>query len=182
MTYSPGSPGYPPAQPAGSYPGATPSFTNDDPESKFPLYLTVVVMLLGLLVYVLNFFPTFVLSADLGPAAGGRAGDAGTAVAVAVLAALLAGLSLLPKAKKYTGVVAAIAVLGALMWSRRSSTRPPVSRSAGRCGPCWVPACSRPWLPSPRPCWRGASSPPRRRGPSTTLTRNTASTDSTGNT
>ena len=115
MTYSPGSPGYSPAQSAGSYPGATPSFTKDDSESKFPLYLNVVVVLLGLLVYVLNFFPTFVLSADLGPAAGGRAGDAGTAVAVAVLAALLAGLSLLPKAKKYTAVVAAIAVLGALM-------------------------------------------------------------------
>ena len=30
MTYSPGSPGYSPAQSAGSYPGATPSFTKDD--------------------------------------------------------------------------------------------------------------------------------------------------------
>ena len=72
-------------------------------------------MVLGLLVYVLNFFPTFVLSADLGREAGGRAGDAGTAVAVAVLAALLAGLSLLPKAKTIRGMVAAIAVLGALL-------------------------------------------------------------------
>jgi hypothetical protein len=114
MTYSPGSPGYPPAQPAGSYPGATPSFAKDE-ESKLSFYLTLAVVLLGLLVYVLNFFPTFVISADLGPAAGGRAGDAGTAVVAAVLAALLGGLSLLPKAKINTGIVAAIAVLGALL-------------------------------------------------------------------
>jgi hypothetical protein len=115
MTYSPGNPGYSPAQPAGSYPGTTPSFAKDADESKLPFFLNIAIVVLGLLVYVLNFFPTFVLSADLGPAAGGRAGDAGTAVAVAVLAALLAGLSLLPKSKINTGIVAAIAILGALL-------------------------------------------------------------------
>jgi hypothetical protein len=115
MTYSPGNPGYPPAQPAGSYPGATPSFAKDAGESKLSFFLTIAIVVLGLLVYIFNFFPTFVLSADLGGAAGGRAGDAGTAVAVAVLSALLAGLSLLPKAKINTGIVAAIAVLGALL-------------------------------------------------------------------
>jgi hypothetical protein len=115
MTYSPGNPGYPPAQPAGSYPGATPSFAKDPGEGKLPFFLTIAIVVLGLLVYIFNFFPTFVLSADLGGAAGGRAGDAGTAVAVAVLAALLAGLNLLPKAKVNTGIVAAIAVLGALL-------------------------------------------------------------------
>ena len=116
MTYSPGNPGYPPAQPGGSYPGATPSFAKaDDGESKLPLYLNIAVVVLGLAVYLLNFGPTFVLGADLGPAAGGRAGDAGTAVLVALLATLLAGLSLLPKAKDYAGVVAAVAVLGALL-------------------------------------------------------------------
>jgi hypothetical protein len=117
MTYSPGSPGYPPAQPAGSYPGgATPSFAKaESGESKLPLYLNIAVVALGILVYVLNFFPTFTISADLGPASGGRAGDAGTAVVVALLASLLAGLGLLPKAKSYVPIVAAIAVLGALM-------------------------------------------------------------------
>jgi hypothetical protein len=117
MTYSPGNPGYPQGQPGGSYPGAaTPSFAKtDDGESKLPLYVNIAVVVLGLAVYLLNFGPTFVLSADLGPASGGRAGDAGTAVLVAVLAALLAGLSLLPKAKNYAGVVAAVAVLGALL-------------------------------------------------------------------
>lgn len=116
MTYSPGSPGYPPTQPGGSYPGATPSFAKDESgESNLPLYLNIAVVVLGLGVYLLNFGPTFTLGADLGPGAGGRAGDAGTAVLVAVLAALLAGLSLLPKAKSYAGVVAVIASLGALL-------------------------------------------------------------------
>ncbi|SPM35220.1 membrane protein [Mycobacterium rhizamassiliense] len=116
MTYSPGSPGYPPSQPGGSYPGATPSFAKtDDGPSKLPFYLNIAVAALGLAVYLLNFGPTFTLGADLGAASGGRAGDAGTAVLVAVLAALLAGLGLLPKAKNHSGVVAAIAVLGALL-------------------------------------------------------------------
>ncbi len=116
MTYSPGSPGYPPTQPGGSYAGGTPSFAKDDDgKSNLPLYLNVAVVALGLAVYLLNFGPTFTISADLGPGVGGRAGDAGTAVVVAVLAALLAGLSLLPKAKNYAGIVAVIAVLGALL-------------------------------------------------------------------
>jgi Family of unknown function (DUF5336) len=116
MTYSPGSPGYPPAQSGGSYPGATPSFAKDDSgETSLPLYLNIAVVVLGLAVYLLNFGPTFTLGADLGPGAGGRAGDAGTAVLIALLAALLAGLSLLPKVKGYPGVVGVIAVLGALL-------------------------------------------------------------------
>lgn len=116
MTYSPGSPGYPPAQSGGSYSGGTPSFAKDDDgKSKLPLYLTIAVVVFGLLAYFLNFGPTFTINADLGPGIGGRAGDAGTAVILAVLAALLAGLSLLPRAKSYTGAFAAIAVLGALL-------------------------------------------------------------------
>src|SRR6201993_5286565 len=115
MTYSPGSPGYQPAQPGGSTAGVTPSFAKDEAgESKLPHILKIAVVGFGLLVYILNFFPTFVISAELGPG-GGRAGDAGTAVVVAVLAALLAGLGLLPKAKSYAGIVAVIAVLGALL-------------------------------------------------------------------
>lgn len=116
MTYSPGSPGYPPAQPGGGYAGATPSFAKDDDgPSKLPFYLNIAVVVLGLAAYLLNFGPTFTIGADLGPGIGGRAGDAGTAVVVAVLAALLAGLGLLPKTKNYPGIVAVIAVLGALL-------------------------------------------------------------------
>lgn len=115
MTYSPGSPGYQPAQPGGSYAGATPSFAKtDDGESKLPLVLNVAVVVLGIAVYLLNFGPTFIIGADLGPG-GGRAGDAGTAVIVAVLATLLAGTSLLPRAKSHAAIVAVIAVLGALL-------------------------------------------------------------------
>jgi len=115
MTYSPGSPGYPPTQPGGSYPGATPSFAKTDDHNKLPVYLTIAVVGLGLAVYLLNFGPTFIIGAELGPSAGGRAGDAGYAVDVSVLAALLAAVSLLPKAKRNLGVVAVIAVLGALI-------------------------------------------------------------------
>lgn len=58
MTYSPGSPGYPPA-PGGSYAGGTPSFTKDDDgTTKLPLYLNIAVVVLGLAVYLLNFGPT----------------------------------------------------------------------------------------------------------------------------
>ena len=58
MTYSPGSPGYPPAQPGGSYPGATPSFAKtEDAESKLPSYLNAAVVVLGVAVYLLNFGP-----------------------------------------------------------------------------------------------------------------------------
>ena len=96
MTYSPGNPGYPPAQPGGSYPGATPSFAKtDDGESKLPLYLNIAVVVLGLAVYLLNFGPTFVAGRRPGPGPPVAArGDAGTAVLVALLAALLAGAEL----------------------------------------------------------------------------------------
>lgn len=115
MTYSPGSSGYQPPQPGGSYAGATPSFAKtDDGESKLPLILNVAVLALGLAVYLLNFGPTFTISAEIAPG-GGRAGDAGFAVIAAVLAALLAGVALLPKAKAYGAIVAVIAVLGALL-------------------------------------------------------------------
>jgi hypothetical protein len=124
MTYSPGSPGYPPSQPAGqpagSYPGATPSFAKTDGgESKLPLYLTVAVAALGLAAYLGSFGPMFTLSSELGAGGGDHIGDSGIPVALALLAALLAGLSLLPKAKVDVGiktsVVAAIAVLGLLL-------------------------------------------------------------------
>lgn len=115
MTYSPGSPGYPPTQPGASYSGATPTFAKTDDQAKLPAYLTIAVVGLGLAVYLLNFGPTFTIGPELGPSAGGRAGDAGYAVDVSALAALLAAVSLMPKAKRNLGVVAVIAALGALI-------------------------------------------------------------------
>ncbi|MGB9225155.1 DUF5336 domain-containing protein, partial [Mycobacterium sp.] len=116
MTYSPGSPGYPPAQPGPSYQGANPSFAKPEAgESKLPLYLTIAVVALGLAAYLASFGPMFTVGAELGGGASERVGDNGIAVALSVLAALLAALSLVPKAKSYLNVVAAIVVLGTLL-------------------------------------------------------------------
>jgi len=127
MTYQPGNPGYPPAQQPGQYSnqyaGPTQQF-NRQPEqipaapaapagpSKLPEYLTAAVAALGLLIFGFNFAP------QLG--AGGL--DAGTGsiltqapIVVAVLAALLAGVSLLPKQKSFKSWVAILAVLALLL-------------------------------------------------------------------
>jgi Family of unknown function (DUF5336) len=117
MTYSPGSPGYPPAQPGGSYPGATLSFTKDDSgESSLPLYLNIVVVVLGLVVYLASFGPMYTVNADNPLAAvEGSSGVTNLAIIAALLAGLLAATSLLPKAKNHAAVVAAISVLGTLL-------------------------------------------------------------------
>lgn len=157
MTYSPGSPGYPPPQSGGTYAGATPSFAKeDDGKSKLPLYLNIAVVVLGLVAYLLNFGPTFTISADLGPGIGGRAGDAGTAVVVALLAALLAGLSLLPKAKSYVGVVAVIAVLGALLAITETINLPAGFAIGWAMWPWWRPSCCRRSPRSSSCCWTPA--------------------------
>ncbi|MBS4729134.1 DUF5336 domain-containing protein [Mycobacterium sp. SM1] len=119
MTYSPGSPGYPPAQSPGSYGGSTPSFAKTvDSASRAQVYLTIVVVALGLGAYAASFLPMFTLSAEMGPGGGELLpSDLGAVVGViaALLAGLLAAVGLLPKASNYTGIVAAIAVLGALL-------------------------------------------------------------------
>lgn len=115
MTYSPGSPGYSPTQPGGSYAGTTPSFTkDDDAESKLPQGLNLAVAVLGFLAYLASFGPLATVNVEIG---GGAVSGAGSALGVlaALLAGLLAAVGLLPRAKSYAGVVAAIAVLGALL-------------------------------------------------------------------
>jgi Family of unknown function (DUF5336) len=115
MTYSPGSPGYPPAQSPGSYGASSaPSFTKSDAgESNLKLYLTVAVGLLGLLTYVASFFPMITRTLPNGD----ELVESGSSLPVdlALLAGLLAGVSLLPKAKNYAAVVAAVAGLSALL-------------------------------------------------------------------
>jgi len=114
MTYSPGTPGFPPSQPSGSYGPSTPSFAKaaGDIESKLPLYLRIAVVALGLGVYLANFGPIVTITDVDYPLI---LSDAGHTVPLAVLAALLAGVGLLPKAKVYTAVVAVISALGALL-------------------------------------------------------------------
>jgi Family of unknown function (DUF5336) len=115
MTYSPGSPGYPPAQSPGTYGASSaPSFTkSDDGESNLKLYLTIGVVALGLASYLLSYGPmiTRVLPN------GDELVESGSTLPIdlGLLAALLAGVSLVPKAKNYAAVVAAVAALGALL-------------------------------------------------------------------
>ncbi len=132
MTYQPGSPGYPSAQqPAGSYGAATPAAAQAEPgESKLGLYLAIAVVALGLLAYFFSFGPMFTYSSELSGSGGEVSGDTGLAVGVAVLAALLAGVGLLPKAKSYVTIVAVLSVLGVLLIIAATFNKPS-SFSAG---------------------------------------------------
>ncbi|HEU0189949.1 MAG TPA: DUF5336 domain-containing protein [Mycobacterium sp.] len=117
MTYPPGppgNPGYQPAQSPGQY-GASnpPSFAKStDDSSKIPFYLQVAVVVTGLLAYLVSYGPMLV--PNEGDYVGLR-GDVGYVIPAAVLAALLAAVGLLPKAKNYHAVIAAVAVVGALL-------------------------------------------------------------------
>jgi hypothetical protein len=114
MTYPPGSTGYPPAQSPGSYGVSTPSFAkSDDGESNLKLYLTISLVALGLASYLASFGPMITRMLPNGD----ELVESGSSLPIdlALLAALLAGVSLVPKAKNYAGVVAAVAALGALL-------------------------------------------------------------------
>jgi uncharacterized protein DUF5336 len=114
MTYPPGSTGYPPAQSPGSYGASTPSFANsDDGESNLQIYLTIAVVALGFASYLASFGPMITRMLPNGD----EVVESGSSLPIdlALLAAVLAGVSLLPKAKKYAGAVAAVAVLGVLL-------------------------------------------------------------------
>ncbi|OBK11752.1 DUF5336 domain-containing protein [Mycobacterium asiaticum] len=117
MTYSPGTPGYGQSQSPGSY-GATnsPAAAPAEPgDSKLGLYLTMAVATLGLLAYFVSFGPMFTYNSDLGGSSGEISGGTGMAVTAALLAALLAGVNLLPKAKSYVPIVAVLSVLAVLL-------------------------------------------------------------------
>jgi Family of unknown function (DUF5336) len=115
MTYPPSSPGYPPAQSPGSYGASSaPSFTkSDDGESNLKLYLTIGVVALGLASYLLSYGPMITRILPNGD----ELVESGSTLPIdlALLAALLAGVSLLPKAKNYAAVVTAVAALGGLL-------------------------------------------------------------------
>lgn len=118
MTYPPTNPGYPQSQPPGSYGAPGPSFAPAEAgPSKLPFYLTVAVVVLGLAAYLASFGPVFTVSAEIGPFGGAEltGSGGGYPVIAALIAALLAAVSLLPKAKNYDGVVATAAVLAVLL-------------------------------------------------------------------
>ena len=118
MSYPPTNPGYPQTQPPGPYGAPGPSFAPAEAgPSKLPLYLTIAVVVMGLAAYLASFGPVFTVSAELGPFGGAEltGSGGGYPIIAATLAALLAAVSLVPKAKSYSAVVAAVAVLAVLL-------------------------------------------------------------------
>jgi hypothetical protein len=118
MTYPPGSPGYPPAQQPttqfaaptqqfGKQPDAAPAAAGP---SKLPIYLTAAVAALGLAVYLSSYAPQFAASADFFTP---TLLDLG--VVASLLAALIAGVGLVPKQKTSPALVAVLSVLGFLL-------------------------------------------------------------------
>jgi hypothetical protein len=120
MTYPPGSPGYPPAQqqPTQQFAAPTQQFgkvsepapTATEGPSALPVYLTAGVFALGLLIFLSTFFPLFAVNVDFF-----RPAQLDLGVVAALLAGLLAGVSLLPKQKASPAVVAVLSVLGFLL-------------------------------------------------------------------
>jgi hypothetical protein len=125
MTYPPGGPGYPPAQqPTTQFAAPTQQFGNNqqfgnkspdaapaaEGPSKLPVYLTAAVAALGLAVYLSSYGPLFAAGADfLTPTLL----DLG--VVASLLAALIAGVGLVPKQKTAPALVAVLSVLGFLL-------------------------------------------------------------------
>ena len=118
MTYPPGSPGYPPAQQPttqfaaptqqfGKVPDAAPAAEGP---SKLPMYLTAAVAALGLAVYLSSYGPLFEASADFFTP---TLLDLG--VVASLLAALIAGVGLVPRQKTAPALVAVLSVLGFLL-------------------------------------------------------------------
>ncbi len=118
MTYPPGSPGYPPAQqPTNQFAAPTQQFGKvpdaapaAEGPSKLPMYLTAAVAALGLAVYLSSYGPLFEASADFFTP---TLLDLG--VVASLLAALIAGVGLVPKQKTAPALVAVLSVLGFLL-------------------------------------------------------------------
>lgn len=133
MTYPPSSSGYPPGQqPTTQFSAPTQQFGKVEQSpaqgqapvqtaagpNKLSVYLLAAAAALGLLVYLFSFGPMFTISNSDYPQLGSASGTSmglGLAVVASLLAALLAGVALLPKQRPATGVVAAVALLGFLL-------------------------------------------------------------------
>lgn len=115
----PGNPGYPPAnQPTTQFAAPTQQFAHaHEPgpaapagPSQLPRYLTIAVAVLGLGVYLSSFGPLFTAGADYFTP---TLLDLGVVAALA--AALIAGVSLLPKQKLVPAAIAVLSVLAFLL-------------------------------------------------------------------
>lgn len=124
----PGNSGYPSGPSTGQYSapaqqfGHTQEVATPAGPSRLPQYLAAAVAALGLFVYLANFGPVFTINAPNLPGFGPIGGSVSTtpigitlATAVALVAALLAGFSLLPKQGKSDTWVAILSVLALLL-------------------------------------------------------------------
>ena len=139
MTYPPTNPGYPAPQPGGfgapgpqgpqGAPGLPSAPAYPAPQggpSQLPRLLAAAVTGLGLAAYLASFGPLLKINADIGPFGGASFTASGLSywTIAALTAALLAGVSLLPKAKNDTPIVAVAAVLGVLLAIGQIINRP----------------------------------------------------------
>jgi hypothetical protein len=123
----PGNPGYPSGPSAGQYNAPTQQFGQPQEAapvgpSKLPLYVDIAVAVLGVLAYLATFGPIFNISAPnipgLGPIGGAVSATpigVTVAAAIALVAGLLAGVSLLPKQSTRRAWVAILSVLALLL-------------------------------------------------------------------
>lgn len=134
MTYPPTTPGFPAPQrpggaspqPGGYGPPAYPGPAAPAGPSKLPAYLTAAVAALGLAAYLASFGPLLSINTDIGPFGGAEFTASGLSywTVAALLAGLLAAVSLLPKAKSYTAIIAVTAVLAVLLVIGQIINRP----------------------------------------------------------
>ncbi len=128
MSYPPPNQGYPAPQQPGGYGGPVgPSYPAPVAgPAKTPVYLTVGVVVLGLVAYLASFGPLLSINTDIGPFGGAEFTASGLSywTVAALFASLLAAVSLLPKSRPYTAMVAVAAVLGVLLVIGQVVNRP----------------------------------------------------------
>ncbi|MGI9123441.1 MAG: DUF5336 domain-containing protein [Mycobacterium sp.] len=128
MTYPPSNPGYPaPQQPGGYGAPAGPAYPAPPAgPSKLPGYLIAGVVLLGVAAYLASFGPLLSINTDIGPFGGAQFTASGLSywTMAALLAALLAAVSMLPKSRSYTPIIAVAAVMGVLLVIGQVVNRP----------------------------------------------------------
>ena len=133
MTYPPANSGYPaPQQPGGygfpaGFPAGPPPAPVAADAGKVPVYLTASVVALGLAAFLASFGPLFSINTDMGPFGGEQLTASGLSywTVAALVASLLAAVSLLPRARTFTAVAAVAAVLGLLLVIGQVFNRPP---------------------------------------------------------
>lgn len=127
MTFPPNNPGYPaPQQPGYGAAPAYPPAPAAPARNKMPSLLSAAVAGLGLAAYLASFGPLLKINADIGPFGGASFTASGLSywTIAALTASLLAAVSLLPRSKNYTPIVAVAAVLGVLLVIGQIINRP----------------------------------------------------------